>query len=141
MDMEGEFQALIDRHGGEIGPFQTLPASARRALSHYMTVDGDNADFAKNLLFRYMLIPAEDLKRLCWNAPMNEMRHEFADWESYHEDYWSIEDDAHYRTHLANMWPVILSEDEGVGDGWHRLHWYLRKGVTEIPAVHAVAID
>ncbi len=133
-----EYQALMDRHGGDPVPFHALQLSARDALTRYMTFDGDRPGFADELAFVYMLVPAEEMKRLCWNAPINDMRTEHPDWDAYHECYWKTEDDANYRGHLAGMWPVILCDDEGVQDGWHRLHWYLRNGVTEIPAIHVM---
>jgi hypothetical protein len=119
-------------------PFDLLPTSARRAVTRYMTVDGDRPGFAEELRFIVGEMSAADMIARCWNAPDNEMRDDHPDWEAYHAWYCEGEDAVDYVDHLAEMWPVILCDREGVADGWHRLHWYLRNGVAAIPTVDLV---
>lgn len=116
--------------------FDLLPLSAQRAVHHYMMVDGCRPDYAKDLRFIVGEISATEIKAKCWNAPDNDMRDNYPDWDAYHADYWAGEDPADYAGHLAQMWPVILCEREGITDGWHRLHWYLRNDVDLIPTIN-----
>ena len=120
--------------------FDLLPQPARRSVHHYMTVDGCRPGYAEELLFIAREIPASELKARCWDAPDNDMRDDHLDWDAYHESYWKGEDPVEYAGHLAGMWPVILCEREGIADGWHRLHWYLRNGVEMIPTIDLVEI-
>jgi hypothetical protein len=103
-----------------------------------MMADGDRHDFARELRFIAGEMSAADMKAKCWNAPDNDMRDDHPDWDTYHADYWAGEDPADYAEHLAQMWPVILCEREGITDGWHRLHWYLRNGIETIPTIDLV---
>jgi hypothetical protein len=118
--------------------FDLLPPSARRAVHRYMMVDGHRPDFAQELRFVVGEISAADMVARCWNAPDNDMRDAYPDWDAYHASYCASEDPADYVDHLAEMWPVILCDREGIVDGWHRLHWYLRNGVTVIPTIDFV---
>lgn len=115
--------------------FDLLPQSARRAVHQYMMVDGDRPGFADELLFIVGEMSAVDMISRCWNAPDNDMRYDHPDWETYHASYCAGEDPVGYADHLAEMWPVILCDREGIVDGWHRLHWYLRNGVAVIPTI------
>lgn len=119
--------------------FDLLPTSARRAVHRYMMVDGDRPDFARELRFIVGEMPAAEMKERCWNAPDNDMRDAHPNWHAYHASYCAGEDPADYANHLVEMWPVILCDREGIVDGWHRLHWYLRNGVATIPTIDIVA--
>ena len=118
--------------------FSLLPLSAQRTIYHYMMVDGCRPDFAKRLRFIVGEMSAAEIKNRCWNAPDNDMRDDYPDWDAYHADYFANRDPADYADHLTEMWPVILCEREGITDGWHRLHWYLRNGVNLIPTIDFV---
>ncbi len=134
--MEGSSENLFRQYGGKIMEFSELPISAQKAIDNYMNVDGDDDfEYANALLFGYVMIPTEELIKVCWNAPDNEMRDDYKDWQEYHTAYWKHEDESNYVNHLTEMRPVILNDGEGVEDGWHRLHWYYRNGVKQIPAV------
>jgi len=118
--------------------FESLPPSVQRAVHHYMIEDGDRHDFARELRFIVGEMTAADMKSRCWNAPDNDMREDYPDWDSYHADYCASQNPIDYIDHLAEMWPVILCEREGISDGWHRLHWYLRNGLETIPTIDLV---
>ena len=118
--------------------FHLLPLPARRAVHQYMMVDGDRPEFADELRFIAGEMSAAEMAVKCWNAPDNDMREDYPDWDAYHTAYCACEDPAGYAEHLAEMWPVILCEREGIADGWHRLHWYLRNGVEMIPTIDFV---
>lgn len=120
--------------------FYDLPPSARRAVHHYMMVDGDRPDYAEGLMFIFGEMSADEMISRCWNAPDNDMPREHPDWETYHAHYCAGEDPKDYIHHLAEMWPVVLCDREGIVDGWHRLHWYLRNGVTTIPTIDFVEV-
>ena len=115
-----------------------LPKPYQHAVHQYMMVDGYRPDFAEELLFVVGEMSATDIKTKCWNAPDNDMRENYPDWDSYHADYCSGLNPDDYIDHLSRMWPVILCEREGITDGWHRLHWYLRNGVSMIPTIDFV---
>lgn len=121
--------------------FDLLPLSAQRAVHHYMMVDGFRPNYAEELNFIIGEMSASEMKAKCWNAPDNDMREDYPDWDAYHESYWKGEDSVEYAEHLTQMWPVILCELEGIADGWHRLHWYLRNGVEIIPTIDFVKAE
>ena len=118
--------------------FELLPLSAQRAVHQYMMVDGCRPGFAEELRFIVGRMSAADMVSRCWNAPDNDMRDAYPDWDAYHASYCACEDPAGYVDHLAEMWPVILCDREGITDGWHRLHWYLRNGMAVIPTIDFV---
>ena len=118
--------------------FDLLPLPARCAVHQYMMVDGWRPGFADELRFIVGEMSAADMVARCWNAPDNDMRGAYPDWDAYHAGYCANEDPARYANHLAQMWPVILCDREGIIDGWHRLHWYLRNGMAMIPTIEFV---
>ena len=126
----------------ETTSYADLPASARAAVAAYMAADcetdQDVLKATEGVVFELEHMPARDLVDACWHAPDNTMCDEFPDWNAYHEWYWKAENDADYKDHLIEMWPVILCDGEGILDGWHRFHWYLRKGVAEIPTLRMI---
>lgn len=130
--MEGQSEDLFNRYGGKVMHFRDLPDSARKSLEHNSSYDGWEID--TDTLFGYVLLPIEVLQHACLTAPDNEFPEEW-DWDEYHADYWQSENEAHYANHLKEMWPVILDDGEGILDGWHRLHWYSRNGVKQVPAI------
>lgn len=132
--MEGESEDLFSRYGGKVMKFAQLPESAKKAIDH-LNEDGHRPDNADELLFGYVMIPMKVLVKACWEAPDNCMRDDYADWDEYHNSYWSAERDSDYANHLNEMWPVFLDDGEGIWDGWHRLHWYYRNGVKQVPAI------
>lgn len=131
---EGMSDDLFRRYGGKMMEFNALPAPAQKAVHHYMTVDGDRPEYADELVFGYAMIPIEALIKVCMQAPYNDLD-SYDTWDDYHSDYWSSEDDRDYANHLKELWPVILDDEEGINDGWHRLHWYYRNGVKQVPAI------
>lgn len=118
--------------------FDLLPSAYQRAVHRHMMVDGDRPCFAQELRFIVGEMPAAEMVARCWNAPDNEMRNAYHDWDAYHASYCACEDPADYVNHLTEMWPVILCDREGIADGWHRLHWYLHNGVAMIPTIDFV---
>ena len=132
--VEGVTEKLFRKYGGTMMPFDELPVSAQSAIRHYMTVDGDNHEYDKSN-YGFVMIPAKALIRVCWNATDNNMQNEYENWDEYHGSYWDGESDTDYADHLQQMWPVILYDGEGILDGWHRFHWYLRNDVKKIPAI------
>lgn len=137
--MEGRSDDLFNRYGGKVMKFAQLPASAQKSLEHNSSFDGWDID-TENSLFGYVILPIEVLQHACLTAPDNEFPEEW-DWDEYHADYWQSENEAHYANHLNEMWPVILDDGEGILDGWHRLHWYSRNGVKQVPAILFVNQD
>ena len=119
--------------------FDLLALPAQRAVHQYMMVDGCRPDFAEELRFIVGGMPAAEIAARCWNAPDNDMRNAYPDWDAYHTSYCACEDPADYVDHLVEMWPVVLCDREGIADGWHRLHWYLRNDVAVIPTIDFVA--
>lgn len=122
--------------------YADLPASARAALAAYMAADcettEDVLETVGDAAFELSPMPAQNLIDACWRARGNTMRDDFPDWAAYHEWYWRTENDEDYRDHMVDMWPVILCDGEGILDGWHRFHWYLRQGVSEIPTLRTI---
>ncbi len=123
----------------ETRSYADLPDAARAAVAQYVSADCETPEevlaAVEDVSFTPGLISARDLVEMCWRAPDNMMRHDFPDWTAYHDWYWATENDADYRDHLTEMWPVILCDNEGILDGWHRFHWYLRQGVDMIPTL------
>lgn len=129
---ESTSETLFHKNDGKIASFSDLPQGAKNALMAYFEYEEEPLDER----FGYTLIPIKELVAACWNAPDNDdMRDYFPDWDTYHHSYWKGERDADYQNHLAEMWPVILDDREGILDGWHRLHWYYRNQVDEVPAI------
>jgi hypothetical protein len=131
---EATAQSLFRQYGGKVFTFDQLPDSAQKSLHNYLGDYNDEAEYTKES-YGYVMIPAKVLAKFCWDAPDNDMRDNFPSWNKYAKDYWEGEDDASYAGHLVEMWPVILNDGEGILDGWHRMHWYLRNGVEAIPAI------
>lgn len=123
----------------DIRSYADLPASARSAVDQYLSTDCETPEdilaAVEGVSFTLGLISAQDLVEMCWQARDNTMRADFPNWSMYHEWYWKTENDADYRDHITQMWPVILCENEGILDGWHRFHWYLRQKVGMIPTL------
>lgn len=138
--MEGSSDDLFHQYGGKFMKFDELPLSAQTSLLNLWSehFDLEDAEFIASYqsgTYGYVMIPTDELIKVCWNAPDNEMRDDYKDWQEYHDTYWKREDDSNYANHLTEMRPVLLDDSEGILDGWHRLHWYYRNGVVQIPAV------
>lgn len=56
----------------------------------------------------------------------------FNSFEEWRKAYQSTND----ANHGESLFPIIVGDDyEWIYDGWHRLNYYLEKGLTEIPVV------
>lgn len=69
----------------------------------------------------------------------HELRAQFGgDWDAYHAWYQQHQQtpDRGMPAGSAEIWPVVLDSDHPspLQDGWHRLHDYVQRGLTVIPA-------
>lgn len=144
----------------QILPFAKLPEAHQLAMAWYMAVNGeawsgvelpdmmaDQEGFMpafKALIpqfvekygttpFGMTTVNADQIKRAVMTNP--DIAADFKNFAEYHEWYLSHNDTPSHSDH--NQWPVILGsdDDEVLQDGWHRLHSYLRSGLTEIPMI------
>lgn len=136
---------LVAKHGGKYRPYKTLPEGAKKSITHYMTVDGENDDY-EELSYAYVEIPAEEFMNAYWYNIVTHVDPESKDSYPSSEDmYRHYRDDDpsksvgfsgyNFSRHdLNEPWAVILGSDF-FEDGAHRLAWYLYKGMEKIPVV------
>jgi hypothetical protein len=130
---------------GEILSYNQLDRAAQRAISHYMSIDGEawdlgtfkeHAEWYGDESFGITKVSAQQLRQA-----MSELPDHGPDWEANQKAWEEKNDHTNEQRGVpegsTETWPVILDRDQGevLQDGWHRLRHYLRKGVDPIPAV------
>lgn len=138
---------LLRQHGGKVMPFNQLPDSAKKAVHHYMVIDGDRPDYATDLLYMYGTIPTDLFLRALHQAlVVNNLDDEDYgtedDWVASYQDknevYRNLEGYDFSKHDLVNPWPVMLGSEEFMQDGWHRSSIYAASGLTEIPCIYFI---
>lgn len=143
---------LVKRHGGRIVPFRRLPKDAQLAMIQYMAYDGEAWNVYKNTLdeearkcfvtkygdqrFGYVTIPTQELTAFVFDCmKLSPEGADYDTFDAYHRWYAGQDSDT---DHGNSVWPVILCDipNEGLEDGWHRFHSYVRKGLKEIPCLY-----
>lgn len=101
------------------------------------SIDWDNLipafdSYYSNDSYSFYNMPTNVLKAFLMSDAC-EFKDEFDSFQDYHNAYCEQNEADH--SHL-NRWPSIAEcEEEGIIDGWHRFHDYVRKGHDTIPLV------
>jgi hypothetical protein len=141
--------------------FPELSIEAKKSLIQYAAIDGDvesgmmneldqiGFDFSEgninwNVLFTYFDIVWSERAYTTYDMPTEELTlflmsqdcdfaSEFSSFHEYHLSY--LDKNTPYHT-AVSRWPCIASDpEEGILDGWHRLHSYYRSGHSTIPLI------
>lgn len=153
----------IVKSKGKAYPFPKLADHEKKSIIQFYFVEGDS-DFSHISEFKALelsevidsdeplwdkLIPLfdklyEDEIYFVYNIPTSDFKRfiqsetdilddEFASFDEYHKEYNEANDASHSR---LNRWPSIAEcEDEGIIDGWHRIHDYIRNGDENLPLI------
>jgi hypothetical protein len=145
----------ITENGKEL-TFSELPVPAQKSIIYYMGIDGDAwADLIKDIdvstedgwekaisavskqygekTYTTYDMPTDVFKELIMQTPSD-----FAGWydtfEEYHEWYLSDQEPLNYPE--SQRWPALAwCDNEGIIDGWHRVHDYVAGGHKTIPLI------
>lgn len=149
------FHDEIEEKGAKTA-FKDLPLEAQKSLIFYMAVDGDawadtigdnpvetDADWEKAItdatkaygdkIYTLYEMPVETFKDLIMQTPSD-----FAGWFDTFDDYhaWYIDGEKIPNHSEENRWPALAWDDrEGIVDGWHRTHGYVRSGHKTLPFI------
>ena len=86
----------------------------------------------KDDIYAFYEMPTQDIKDFMMSDAC-EFKDRFESFEEYHLDYCEYNEANHSP---LNRWPSIAEcEEEGIIDGWHRFHDYVRKGHCTIPLI------
>jgi len=121
----------------EVRRYRNLNESSQKSIDHYLSVHG--VVIARPEM-EVVYGVATDLQIQTYMEEV-AVREGYKDWQEYHE--WYCDEILDTQTGRGmppgshQKWPVILSEfaDEGIQDGSHRLHQYIRKGYKFVPFV------
>lgn len=120
----------------EVTTFRKLHHTHRKAVEHYLTSHG-------------VVVPRGDMELTIGVVRREKMQQYLGEiasqqgydgWDDYHA--WYVEnlltdEGRGVPAGSAEVWPVIISDfaDEGIQDGSHRLHYYMKEGLGAIPFV------
>ncbi len=145
----------IVRENGKEFTFEELPEHAKKSLIQNMAINGEAwADYIDDSVLSDVIdwpkaieqvephvvenfwlydMPTDELTGFLMDTPSG-FAEDFDSWEAYHQDYIETNDLPEYS--LDDRWPCIAwCEDEGISDGWHRLHSYVKAGHSTIPLI------
>jgi hypothetical protein len=149
---------MIKKHGGKVLPFRKLPSTAKYAMAHYMSIDGEAWKVPKSIEngYKSKVPPDYDpsvavVKSIGWytkyygnrvfglvNLPTDDIFTLFHSPTAiaFHKMQELYED-------RKQIWPIILDfspvDEFNVGpiqDGWHRFTDYVTMGLKEIPCLY-----
>lgn len=136
--------------------FKDLPVEAKKALIFYMASDGEawseaigdnplktdddwddairEATYAYgDISYIYYDMPVDTFKDLVMQTP-SDFAGCFDSFEQYHE--WYISGTKIPEHPEAARWPALAWDDEeGLIDGWHRTHSYIKAGHKTLPFI------
>lgn len=133
-------EALMKQYGTKPLPFSKLPPGAKKAVHHWMMVDGENDEYKKNCWYSYADIPIDVFFDHYFEGVLRFDPQARESWKSGKNMLAKYQKKLDFKGYdfgkhdLENPWPVIIGS-EFFEDGAHRLALYAFSGMKTIPAV------
>jgi hypothetical protein len=120
---------LLDRYHGKSYRYRDLPEMAKKSLTQYMVIEGENDEYKKQR-YGYLEVPVDDLMRIIYDQQCDDGR----TYEEFWQAGWYDPTNPPSREVYNEIWPIIWGSI-GWEDGSHRLEVYRGNGLKMIPVV------
>lgn len=146
----------IKKNGTEM-KFKDLPIEAKKSLIFYMAVDGDawldiigkknlNSNEDWDVAIKKVTATHGNTMYILYNMPTDifkslimQSNSDFADSFDTFQEYhmWYLKGGGIPNYTQENRWPALADDDdEGLIDGWHRTHAYIKSNHSTVPLIY-----